>query len=177
MFADLPQISALFSSISFCTSLPYILCLNILCFSFSILALSFFHLCISNYIYRVPHMTVCIPQGIWSEQPWLFDFCLLIPLSNSFKIITICTNFNITVGVLFSYWRLANASQKIKNNYNVYIHIVSYTLQFHSAPFLDFGFTGFVFSAVVEWLFCIFLFIMPTKFLVTFSVPTFFFYL
>ena len=35
-----------------------------------------------------------------------------------------------------------------KFNYNIYIF--SYTLQFHSASFLDFGLTGFVFSAVVS---------------------------
>ena len=94
-FVDLLQISALFSSISFCSSLPYLLCLNLLWFSFSILTLS---LSLFTYayqiIYRVPHMTVCIPQGILSDQPWLFDFCLLNYLSNLLKNITICTNYS-----------------------------------------------------------------------------------
>ena len=37
-----------------------------------------------DIIYRNSHMIVCISQGIWSEQSWLFGFCLLIPFSTQF---------------------------------------------------------------------------------------------
>ena len=51
---------------------------------------------------------------------------------------------------MFSSEDLPMHHKKQEINYNIYIHIFNYTFQFHSAPFLDFGFTGFVFSAAVK---------------------------
>ena len=39
--------------------------------------------------------------------------------------------------------------------YKQNIYIFSYTFQYHSAPFLNLGFTGFVSSVTIEWLFYI----------------------
>ena len=66
--------------------------------------------------------------------------------------ITICINFNITVGVLFSYWRLANASQTIKKNLIAtftFTFLVTH-FNFTQLLFWIFGFTGFGFSAAVK---------------------------
>ena len=60
-----------------------------------------------------------------------------------FRITTICTNFHATVGFCLFLRILAFASQTIKNNYIIYIHILNYIFQYHSAPLLNFGFTGF----------------------------------
>ena len=60
-----------------------------------------------------------------------------------FRITTICTNFQATVGFCLFLRILAFASKTIKNNYIIYIHILNYIFQYHSAPLLNFGFTGF----------------------------------
>ena len=140
MFADLPQISALFCSISFCSSLPNLFCLNFPNSAFSLLTLShllqlsyflqlssillhtlfFSHSIfvtlspwILSYFIQTSFMVVCILLGIRNGQPCLFAFCLLNSFIRSFRKYNCRYQFNITVGfVLFR--RLANASQQYK---------------------------------------------------------------
>ena len=75
------------------------------------------------------------------HTPWSSASSFLYP--TQFKIIIICTQFHATVGFFLFLRILSFASQSIKINYNIYIHILNYIFQYHSAPLLNFGFTGF----------------------------------
>ena len=78
---------------------------------------------------------------MYSHVSWSSAFLFLYP--TQFEIIIIYTKFNAIVGFCLFLRILAFASQTIKNNYIIYIHILNYIFQYHSAPLLNFGFTEF----------------------------------
>ena len=119
MFVDLPLISALFCSSSFCSSFLDLLFFTLLYSAFSLFTLSNSPSSHFSYpddiIYKTFLVTVSIPQRICNGQPFLFAFCLFIYFQLTHKNVTVGAYFNIIVGSLFFLRRLANASQQYKS--------------------------------------------------------------
>ena len=151
MFADLPQISALFCSFSFYSAFLNLLCLTLLYSAFSRFTLSSFKKKLSLHIKMILFIDFLT---------WLFVFCLEfemeshVSLPSAFslllsaysEIITVGVNFNITVGVCF----LSETCQCITNNKNLnktFTFKFKWELQLNSFSLLNWY--AFVFSLVV----------------------------